>query len=233
MRSAAVVVRPYEPRDRAAVRGICPRTGFMGEPADWYWRHAESFADIWTGYYTDREPQSCLVAVRDDAIVGYLAGCVDTRTAPPPSAALARATVRHGLFFRPGTAGFLWRGIADAIRDRATPREAVDDPRWPSHLHINLAPAGRGAGAGSALMAAWMARLAEVGSPGCHLGTLLENRRAIAFFERQGFSAHGPPELAPAMRTRAGERMHVLFMVRAVERQPLSPLSALVGSAPR
>lgn len=212
---SAVVVRPYEPRDRAAVRRICHQTGFMGDPADWYWRHAESFADIWSGYYTDREPDSCLVAVRDGAVVGYLAGCVDSRRAPTTAKALGDAALRYGLFLRPGTARFLWRGVIDSLRQGA-PRELVDDARWPSHLHINLAPAGRGAGAGSALMTAWLRRLGALGSPGCHLGTMLENRRAVAFFQRHGFAAHGAPQLAPGMRTRAGERMHVLFMIRSI-----------------
>lgn len=209
-------MRPYEPRDRAAVRRICHATGFMGEPADWYWRHGESFADIWSGYYTDREPDSCFVAVRGGEVVGYLAGCVDTRSAPPASKALADAALRYALFVRPGTARFLWRGVIDSLRDGA-PHEVVDDPRWPAHLHINLAPSGRGLGAGSALMTAWLDRLAALGSPGCHLGTMLENRRAVAFFQRHGFEPHGEPQLAPGMRTRAGERMHILFMVRAVE----------------
>ena len=100
MNTGAVAVRPYEPRDRAAVRRICHQTGYMGAPADWYWRHAESFADIWTGYYTDCEPGSCFVAVRGDEVVGYLAGCVDSRAAPSPAAALARAALRHSLFVR-------------------------------------------------------------------------------------------------------------------------------------
>ena len=65
-------------------------------------------------------------------------------------------------------------------------------------------------------MAAWLARLAAAGSPGCQLGTLFENTRALAFFERQGFVRHGDPALAPGMRTPAGERMHIQFMVRAV-----------------
>ncbi|MBX3024593.1 GNAT family N-acetyltransferase [bacterium] len=212
---SAVVVRPYEPGDRAAVRRICHQTGFMGDPADWYWRHADSFADIWSGYYTDREPDSCFVAVRDEAVVGYLAGCVDSQRAPTTAKALGGAALRYGLFVRPGTARFLWRGVVDSLRQGA-PRELAGDRRWPAHLHINLAPAGRGAGAGSALMTAWLRRLAALGSPGCHLGTMLENRRAVAFFQRHGFAAHGEPQLAPGMRTRSGERMHVLFMVRSL-----------------
>ena len=211
---AAIVVRPYAPDDRAVIRRMSHRIGYMGEPADWYWRHAESFAEIWTGYYTDREPESLLVAVRDGTIVGYLTGCVDSRRAPSPVQALTGAALRFGLFFRPGTAEFLWRGLADTIRQGGTPSGEVDDPRWPSHLHVNLLPEARGSGAGGALMRAWFSRLGELGSPGCHLGTLLENGRATGFFERMGFLRHGAPILVPGMRTRAGGRHHLQLMIR-------------------
>ncbi len=72
-------------------------------------------------------------------------------------------------------------------------------------------------------MRAWLARLAAVGSPGCQLGTMLENTRGVAFFRRQGFAPHGEPRLAPGMRTPGGDRMHILFMVRDLERHAPAP----------
>jgi len=213
--SRPVSVRRFEPRDRDALRRLCRLTGYMGEPADWYWRHGRSFADIWTAYYTDREPESCFVAVRGERLVGFLTGCVDSRAAPSPARKVTRAALRHLLFFRPGTAGFLWRGALDSIAQRGTPSGELDDPRWPSHLHINLAAEARGCGAGRLLMEAWFARLAELGSPGCHLGTLHENARAIGFFERMGFERFGDPVLAPGMRSPSGGRHHLQLMVRS------------------
>lgn len=209
-------VRPYRPGDRAAVRRIAFETGYLGEPADWYWRDAESFAEIWSGYYTDREPESAFVAVEGDAVLGYLLGCVDSRRAPSPRAAIARQAWRRGLPLRPGTAGFFWRALGDALRDPRVPSGDLDDPRFPSHLHVDLLPPARGRGAGRALMEAWLARLRAVGSPGCHLGTFAENAPAIRFFERMGFARHGPPTRVPGMRTRAGARMHQQILVRAV-----------------
>jgi ribosomal protein S18 acetylase RimI-like enzyme len=205
-------VRPFQPSDRSQVRAICHVTGFMGEPADWYWRDAESFAEVWTGHYTDREPESAFVAVRSGRVVGYLLGCVDTARAPSPAAAVTRQMFRRGLWLRPGTAGFFWRSIADVLRGTAVP--AADLPRWPSHLHIDLLAEARGRGAGAALMRAWQGRLATVRSPGCHLTTLAENAGGIAFFERMGFRRHGPPARVPGLRTRAGARMHQQIMVR-------------------
>ncbi|MGI9539304.1 MAG: GNAT family N-acetyltransferase, partial [Miltoncostaeaceae bacterium] len=165
---------------------------------------------------TELEPESLFVAERDGAPVGYLTGCVDGARAPSPAQAVTRAALRYGLFFRPGTAGFLWRGLWDSVVAGGTPSGEVRDARWPSHLHINLCREARGCGAGAALMNAWLARLAEVGSPGCHLGTLLENTRAVAFFERMGFRRHGEPRPAPGLRSPTGERHHLLFMVREI-----------------
>jgi GNAT superfamily N-acetyltransferase len=98
------------------------------------------------------------------------------------------------------------------------PTGEVDDPRWPSHLHINLLPEARGRGVGDGLMNEWFSRLRQLGSPGCHLGTLAENTTAIAFFERVGFQRYGVPVLLPGMRLRSGGRMHLQMMVRDVVR---------------
>lgn len=212
---AAISVRAYESGDRAEVRALCYRVGYMGEPATFYWRHEESFADVWTTYYTDREPESLFVAIRERRVVGFLTGCVDTRTAPSPAQAITRAALKHALFLRPGTARFLWRGLLDTVSQRGTPSGELDDPRWPSHFHINLAPEARGVGAGRSLMEAWFTRLVDVGSRGCHLGTLFENTRAIGFFESMGFERYGEPQLAPGMRTPSGGRHHLQLMVRS------------------
>jgi ribosomal protein S18 acetylase RimI-like enzyme len=209
-------IRPYRPEDRAAVRRICFATGFLGDPADGYWRDAESFADVWSGYYTDREPESAFVAVEGGEVVGYLLGCVDSRRAPSPRAAVARQLWRRQLLLRPGTAGFFWRAFADVLREPSAPSGDLADPRFPSHLHIDLLPPARGRGAGRALMEAWLERLRSLGSPGCQLGTFAENTAAVRFFERMGFARHGPPARVPGMRTPAGARMHQQILVRAV-----------------
>ena len=206
------VVRSYRPADRDQVRALAYATGFMGEPAAWYWGDFTSFADIWTSYYTDREPASAFVADIEGRVVGFLVGCVDSVHAPTAEDAIRRAVIRRALFLRPGTAGFLWRAVRDARSTPAPPAE-VPDPRWPSHLHINLLPEARRGGVGTRLVQAWFARLRGLGSPGCQLTTMAENARAIAFFERNGFRRHGEAVLLPGMRLRSGERMHLQVMV--------------------
>lgn len=208
-----ISIRPYRASDRQSVREICFATGYMGEPAAWYWRDFASFADVWSGYYTDHEPESLFVATEGERVVGYLLGCVDSARAPSPRAAITRALGRRALLLRPGTAGFFWRSIADSLSSAEVPSGGVEDPRWPAHLHTNLLPQARGRGAGGALMRAWRERLRLLGSPGCHLATLAENTRAIGFFEHSGFRRHGPPVRVPGLRTRGGAHMHTQWMV--------------------
>lgn len=210
-----IAIRGYRPADRPRIREICHRTGYMGESAAWYWRDMESHAETWTAWYTDHEPASCFVAARGGEVQGYLTGCVDSARAPSPSAAITRQILRRGLLLRPGTAGFLWRGIADSLREGA-PDDTLADPGYPAHLHIDLLPEARGQGVGAGLMHCFEERLRGLGVPGCHLITLRENTSGIAFFEACGFRRHGPPQRVPGLRTRSGERMHQQVMVRSL-----------------
>jgi hypothetical protein len=62
-------------------------------------------------------------------------------------------------------------------------------------------------------MERWLDQLKESNSPGCHLLTLLENRRALSFFEKMGFRRHGDRTLVAGMRGKGGERLHQQIMV--------------------
>jgi len=212
-------IRPYEPTDRARVRHICFVTGYMGEPVEWQWRDAESFSNIFTGYYTDAEPESALVAEIDGDVVGYLLGCVDSSKAWSPGGVVGRQITRRGIAFRPGTARFVWRAVGDVIVDAARkrlPPAPFADPRWPAHLHIDLLREARGRGVGAALVRRWLETLRQTGVPGCHLETFAENTGAIAFFESMGFERRRRPIPAPGMRSPSGERHHVQLMVRSL-----------------
>jgi len=191
----------------------------MGDSPDWYWRDVESFADLWSRYYTDREPHSVFVATRaDDTVVGYLLGCVNTAEANDFNQLLRYHALRRYCLLRPGTAGFMWRTMADVLHDNVIGRWPMPGPlhdgRWPAHLHIDLMPEARAGGVGRRLMVLWLDRLRELGTVGCHVETLAENTRAVGFFEATGFVRYGGPVLVPGMRRREGGRMHVQRLVQ-------------------
>jgi GNAT superfamily N-acetyltransferase len=216
--AADLRVRAYRRDDRIRVRDVCYRTGYMGDPIDWQWRDSESFADIFSGYYTDHEPGSAFVVEVDGVVSGYLLGCVDSSKAANPGAVAGRHVVRRGIAFRPGTARVVWRTIGDAAVDIARGRMNLReiefaDARWPAHLHIDLLSEARGHGAGRRLVDAWCTLLRGRGVTGCHLQTMAENTGAIAFFTALGFRRLGDPQLIPGLRTRDGGRMHSQVMV--------------------
>jgi len=214
-------VRSYREGDREAVRRICFETGYMGDPVAWQWRDAESFADLFSGWYTDQEPGSALIAEHGGRVVGYLLGCRDSRTVPPPTVAARRHLLRRGLLVRPGTAPVIWRSIADLATSSTggrRPDPAFHDDRWPANLHIDLLPEGRGVGLGRSLVRRWLDSLRSKGVAGCHLETWAENDGAVAFFEAMGFARHGEPTPMPGLRSPEGHRHHTQLMVQSLTR---------------
>ncbi|MGF1473623.1 MAG: GNAT family N-acetyltransferase [Rubrobacteraceae bacterium] len=207
-------IRTFAEADRVGLRELFGRAG-EGAPSASLWGHEESEADIYLKPYMDLEPDSLFVAVVDGALVGYLTGCRDSSAFPGESERLEEAIRKYRLILHPKAAAFFARSMVDAswaaVRGRRTAGD-FDDARWPAHLHINVAPEVRGTGAADGLMDRWLDLLRETGSPGCHLQTLVENTRAVRFFERKGFARHGPTPLVPGLRHH-GKRLHQQTMV--------------------
>ncbi len=210
------LVRTYEPSDRERLNALFARAG-ADSPSGELWGHAASERAIYLNPYLDLEPRSVFLAEAGGELVGYLTGCLDSAALPSEDERMNRAITEHRLMRRPRVIGFFARAVLDMAWAKLRRQELTSggfaDPRWPAHLHINVAPEGRGTGAADALMAAWFDRLAEAGSPGCHLQTLVENTRAVRFFERTGFRPHGTTPLVPGIR-HEGRKMHQLTMVR-------------------
>lgn len=59
---------------------------------------------------------------------------------------------------------------------------------YPAHLHIDLLPGMQGCGMGHVMMQTFLENLRKHGVKGVHLGVGGENKRACAFYEREGFS---------------------------------------------
>jgi ribosomal protein S18 acetylase RimI-like enzyme len=206
---AAFEIRTFAESDRAELRELYGWEA-EGSPVASLWGHVESEASIYLEPYMDLEPESLFVAVVDGELAGHLAGCVDSAKFPSESERMEQAIRAYRLVFRRRTMAFFARAMADtalaAIRREPTAGE-IDDPRWPAHLHIAVAPAARGTGVAAGLMTAWLDRLRALGSPGCYLQTQVENTRAVRFFERMGFTKHGPTPLIPGLRY-GGKRVH-------------------------
>lgn len=204
--------------DRPALRELFPRAG-AGSPTGDLWGDPESEAAVYLYPYLDREPESLFVAVDDHgALVGYLTGCVDSSAFPGEEQRVDRAIRQYHLLRRRSAVAFFARAVLDVASAKLRRQPTVaefSDPRWPSHLHINLAREARGTGAATTMMHRFLAHAKAAGSPGCYLQTVVENPRAVRFFEKTGFTAHGDTPPIPGPRFH-GEKLHQLTMVRAL-----------------
>jgi len=184
-------LRPYEPRDREAVRQICCETADSGEPMDGWFPDREIFADLLMRYYTDCEPESLLVAMSDGRVVGYLAACRDTaRFRRMMAFWIVPATVLkamlRGTLWHPKLRALLW-----ANRHIGQWRDHVSVDAYPAHLHINLRHNYRGLHIGQRLLDQWLrqARAAEI--RGVHAAVNASNTRGARFFKAMGFQPLG------------------------------------------
>jgi hypothetical protein len=182
-----VAVRPFRKGDRQAVRDICCDTGFMGDPVDPLFSDREVFADFFTRYYTDWEPENSLVAEVDDQIVGYLIVCVHYRRYPWAQARIVLSGIpriltrlcggRYDRQTRRFLSWFLMRA------GRETPR----CPRRAVHFHINLLPEHRTGVAGRRLIFEFFKRAAAQRWRVYGQIQTYDDRRPTKVFERFGF----------------------------------------------
>jgi GNAT superfamily N-acetyltransferase len=209
-------IRTYRDPDLHPLRALFERAG-EGSPSGGLWGHTPSERAVYLDPYLQHCPDSLYLAEQDGELVGYLTGCPPGAGVPGEEERLLRALGSPSMLLRPSTVRFLARAAVDGLRAKRSgeaPSGELLDPRWPAHLHIDVAPEARGTGAADELMSAW---LRELDGTGCYLQTLVENPRAVRFFERFGFVPYGPTPMVPGVRHR-GERVHQLTMVR-----PLRP----------
>ena len=185
MNDAPILVRQYEPRDRAAVREICCDTADQGEPVEHFFTDRPVFADVLTRYYTDFTPATVWVAEQDGHVVGYLTGCLDTRrflrtmARRIVPAALLKALVR----------GSLWQRVVRKNLRIPTSHRQQFAAEYPAHFHLNLRAGCRGRGAGRQLLEKFLAQARQADVAGIQAGVSETNVAGRKFFECAGFVA--------------------------------------------
>jgi ribosomal protein S18 acetylase RimI-like enzyme len=183
------MVRPYQPEDRESVFRIGADTAFFGDPIEAYMEDRNVFLDAFYAYYTDLEPEHAWVACADQAVVGFLTGCTDSRL--------------HGRKYRrfilPGLIGNILRGkyrfgkrslgyltgmLGGVLRGELI---HTDLDIYPAHLHINVDAGRRGNRLGQRLMEAYLQQLRDLEVKGVHLNTTSLNEAACRLYEKMGF----------------------------------------------
>ncbi|MBO6719080.1 MAG: hypothetical protein JJ913_14075 [Rhizobiaceae bacterium] len=166
------IIRAYRPADRDAVRDICRKTAYRNRGSDSVFEDGELFADYWTRYYTDFEPESCLVVEEDGAVIGYLVGCTDAARHERVMARrivpgiLARAFWRLATFrYRKSTTRrMLYWLVTRGWREQ--PELSLEN--YPAHYHCNILRQGYGKNYYTGMAVAFVDLMASRSVPGLH-----------------------------------------------------------------
>lgn len=188
MSAASFTVRPYQPGDLEALYRICLETGDNGEDATALYRDPKLLGELYAAPYAVREPELTFVLEDGGGVCGYILGAFDTRAfdgwlehtwLPPLRAKYPQPTGDPEGWTRDE------RIMNEFYEDRSDNDDLLAE--YPSHLHIDLLPRAQGQGNGQRLMETFLAALTDRGSPGVHLGTSPQNRRAERFYLKMGF----------------------------------------------
>ena len=192
-----IIIRRFQPEHRSAVRKIACETAFLEAVEGNLIEDNEILADILTFYYTDYEPESCLVAISGSEIIGYIIGAKNGKRARRifTLRILPRLILKYllnGSLFRKK---IFYLGL-NSLKSKLTGEFRMPDfsKKYPAELHINLKKGFRGGGIGRKLMEHYFSFLKDNGISGVHLTTMSED--AKAFFERMGFEVLHKTELS-------------------------------------
>ena len=185
-----VVVRGYEPLDRAALRHIACDTADRGGSIERTFPDRELIADLLTRYYTDYDSTAVWVAEHEGRVIGYLTGCLDSRRywrtmrwRIVPQAivrAMGRGILWSGQVWR-----FLLRGMLSWSRTICRGRIPLRD--YPAHVHVNLLSGFRGQHVGQRLLERFCEQARATHISGIHVVVRRDNAGARRLFEKAGF----------------------------------------------
>ena len=185
-----IIIRPYRPEDRRAIRRICCDTGFLGNPIETIFSDREIFADLFAAPYLDYGADWAWVADAGGRVVGYLLGSVSPyfnytllysgfqTTMKMITRAATGCYSRH-----PRTRHFIRWLLMNGYREQ---------PRHPdnsAHLHLNIEKSYRGRDLGIRLWRAYEEQLDRARIQNCY-GAFFSwpRRRPEAVYSRLGFS---------------------------------------------
>lgn len=179
------LIRSYLPTDRAAVAGICVRTGDVGGDATGLYVSDTLLPDIYVLPYVDFEPDLAYLVDTGDHVAGYLVATADTRA----------FVERYRAEWLPGFAQHYTRATppvtaSDQFVEVGYEPERMLIPEldaYPAHLHIDLLPELQGQGFGRILIRGLLADLRDRGVRGVHLGVSPRNLSARGFYAALGF----------------------------------------------
>jgi len=179
----------FDSRHRAAVRKLACDTALLGDSLDFCFGDREVLGDVLTLYFTDYEPESCFVAVKESEVVGYVTGARSTLQMNRVLRAkiLPRIIVKillRGTLLRRNAARFLFHAATSYFGGEFSDPPEAD--QFPATLHVNVDENWRRTNTGTRLMERCLEFLRHEKVTGVRVSTM--SMEARSFFERLGFT---------------------------------------------
>jgi len=195
-------LRQATAEDRPALEMVCLRTGDSGADATAREDDPRLLGLIYAVPYQVFEPDYAFVIEGPNGVCGYVLGARDSAAfydwagrAWFPNIA---TTVDD-----PGPDEARWTRGSDWARSEIHRPDLYYTPilhPYPAHGHIDLLPEAQGRGIGRKGIEHLIEALRASGAPGMHLGVSNTNARALAFYEKLGFTRLSGPD-APTHAT--------------------------------
>lgn len=182
-------IRPAKPEDLDALYHISVKTGHQGGDATHQYFDPKLLGHIYSAPYLKYEPELAFVVERDNAVLGYCVGTLDTYKFEAQLETNWWPYLRRKYQKPDEKSRASWS--ADELscqmihHPESTPRHITD--QFPAHLHMNLLPEAQGGGVGALLLNNWIQKAIQLGATAAHIGADAKNERAIQFWNKQGF----------------------------------------------
>lgn len=147
----SITIRKFKPEDKEFIRKICCDNAFLGKPIENVFEDRELFADFYTSYYINKEPEHIFVAVDKDNVVGYLISSTNPNHFVSSLSIYIKSISK--MIFRYITKRYKkkesYEYVRLALNSMFTPFKI---PRKSAHLHFNVDKNYRHMGIGISLM---------------------------------------------------------------------------------
>ncbi|MBD3229358.1 MAG: GNAT family N-acetyltransferase [Candidatus Lokiarchaeota archaeon] len=190
-----IVIRKCKKEDWKGIMKVCYRTGYMGEDVEGHFGDKYLFGLFFCLYYPWYEWWNCFVAVRNNKIVGYILGTLNTEKQEKFFAIKMIWRILLRLVFvswwrYPNILKVLVHLICQApkaLGNNGVLNQKDINDKFPAHLHIDILETYQRKGIGSKFINRFEDHLRKHGIKGVHLGTSSKNVKAIPFYKKNGY----------------------------------------------
>ncbi len=167
-------IRPYENKDRDAVRYVCL---FSDGPEEMSENTQNFLLTTYCDYFIEKESENCFVATdQNDKAIGYII-----------------CTEDYDRFSKCFTNEYIPRIPEEEktlhfYAETSAVLQGKHKKAYPAHFHIDILPEYQRMGIGSKLTDTLISHLKAKGIRGVMLTVSSENKKGIAFYEKYGFS---------------------------------------------